>query len=221
MGDLTLPYLLKKGAEASLYNAEWHGRRVMVKSRLPKTYRPVQLDDWIRRSRTVREAQLLREAWRGGVLTPLVFLVDVENCVIVMQFVEGLSVKQVLEGVSVSERGVLCFRLGELVGRLHACGVVHGDLTTSNMLLGADGRLFLVDFGLGERSVEVEAFGVDLHLLRRALQSTHCGVWEECFKGVVEGYRGVVGAEGTERVLEKVKEIERRGRYVAERKLQE
>jgi TP53 regulating kinase-like protein len=86
------------------------------------------------------------------------------------------------------------------------------------MILNPEDKIFFVDFGLGEKNVEVEAQGVDLHLMKRALQSTHYQFWEECFKNVMCGYSSVLGFETAEKVYEKIREIERRGRYVEERK---
>ena len=218
MDEVTSPTLLKKGAEASLYLAEWHGRKVILKTRLPKKYRQAKLDMEIRNYRTVHEPQLMHEAKKAGVPTPTIFLVDVKNAVIVMEFIEGKQVKQLLGGFSEKEREKACVKIGELIGRLHAYGVIHGDLTTSNMILNREGRIFLVDFGLGEKNTELEARGVDLHLLKRALQSTHYQFAEECFEDVMRGYSAIVGGEEAESVLGKIREIERRGRYVAERK---
>jgi TP53 regulating kinase and related kinases len=209
--------LLKKGAEASLYLSEWHGRHVVVKARLPKKYRPEQLDLTIRRYRTVHEPQLMHEAKRAGVPTPTIFLVDVENASITMEYVEGQQVKQMLDSAPEPKRHELCVNIGELVAKLHKQGIVHGDLTTSNMILTNEGRIFLVDFGLGDKTEELEAQGVDLHLLKRALESTHFQIAGESYRFILEGYRKVVGSEVEASVLEKVREIEKRGRYVAER----
>ena len=110
------------------------------------------------------------------------------------------------------------FKIGELIGRLHKNGIIHGDLTTSNMILNSEGTIFFVDFGLGEKSKELEARGVDLHLMKRALQSTHFRFAEECFNSVIEGYSKVLGCETAKNVLDKIKQIEKRGRYIAERK---
>ena len=116
------------------------------------------------------------------------------------------------------KRQALCVKIGELIGRLHKHGLIHGDLTTSNMILKAEGKIFLVDFGLGEKTKELEARGVDLHLMKRALQSTHYDMAAECFKHVQEGYAIVLGARDAGKVFGKIREIERRGRYVDERK---
>lgn len=218
MAALKRTVLIKKGAEASVYLAEWHGRKVVMKKRLPKEYRPPQLDLQIRNYRTVHEPQLMHEAKEAGVPTPLIYLVDVEHATIIMEYVDGKQTKQLLGEVSERERQRLCFKIGCLIGLLHQHGIVHGDLTTSNMILDRNGNVYFVDFGLGEKTAELEARAVDLHLMKRALQSTHFEFADECMRSVVEGYASIVGAESSKKVAEKIGEIERRGRYVAERK---
>jgi TP53 regulating kinase-like protein len=218
MGGLTQPRLIKKGAEASLYLTYWHKRKVVVKKRLPKKYRPPKLDEQIRTYRTVHEPQLLHEAKKAGVPTPLILSVDVRNASIIMEFIDGSQLKQLLGNASSSERRRLCLNVGESIGMLHKRGIVHGDLTTSNMILNGNGEIFFVDFGLGKKTEELEERAVDLHLMKRALQSTHFRFATECFDAVMEGYAKVVKANMVRMVLDKVSEIERRGRYVAERK---
>jgi TP53 regulating kinase-like protein len=217
MGEVASQTLLKKGAEASLYLADWHEKRVVIKARLPKKYRPAELDEKIRGYRTAHEPQLMHEAKKAGVPTPTIFLVDVKSAVIIMEFIEGKQVKQLLESFAEKEREKACVKIGELIGKLHMQGVIHGDLTTSNMILNPEGKIFLVDFGLGEKTMELEARGVDLHLMKRALQSTHYLFAEECFEGVIRGYAAVLGEEHAKDVLDKIREIEKRGRYVADR----
>ena len=210
--------LLKKGAEASLYIAQWHGLKVVIKVRIPKKYRPAELDMQIRTYRTVHEPQLMHEAKAAGVPTPLIYMVNVPEASLTMQYIEGQQIKQLLNKCPPDGRRELCVTIGELIGKLHRVGLIHGDLTTSNMILSPVGKIFFVDFGLGEKNSEVEAQGVDLHLMKRALQSTHYQFWEECFKNVRLGYISVLGVESAEKVYEKISEIERRGRYVEERK---
>jgi TP53 regulating kinase-like protein len=134
-----------------------------------------------------------------------------------MEYVDGAQIKLILNAVDKEQRDELCFKIGEMVAKLHRHGIVHGDLTTSNMILASDKRIFLLDFGLGDKSFELEAQGVDLHLLKRALQSTHFEVAHECFNAVLKGYASVLGEEAECKMLEKLREIEKRGRYVAER----
>ncbi|MGD6806415.1 MAG: KEOPS complex kinase/ATPase Bud32 [Candidatus Bathyarchaeia archaeon] len=209
--------LFKKGAEASLFLAEWQSRKAVIKVRIPKRYRPKELDEQIRSYRTSHEPQLMHEAKAAGVVTPLIYMVKVPESTIIMEYVEGKRVKELLNSEKASRRAV-CVKIGESVALMHRNGLIHGDLTTSNMIWTQDQRICFVDFGLGERNIEIEAQGVDLHLLKRAMQSTHFCFWDECFHAVQAGYTAVLGEEMAEKVYQKIREIERRGRYVEERK---
>jgi TP53 regulating kinase-like protein len=209
--------LIKKGAEASLYLEEWHNRKVIMKRRLPKKYRLSMLDKEIQCQRTMREPQFIHRAKEAGVPTPTIFMVDVAEATIIMEFIEGKQVKEILTGLSAEDRSRLCRHIGELIGRLHSHEIIHGDLTTSNMILAPYGRIVFMDFGLSELSKEAEARGVDLHLMKRALQSVHFMYARKCFNAVIEGYAETVGNAEAKEVLEKIREIERRGRYVSER----
>jgi TP53 regulating kinase-like protein len=213
--------LIKKGAEANLYLEQWHGRKVVMKRRLSKSYRLSTLDHAIRTQRTLREPQLIHRAKEAGVPTPIIFLVDVANSNIIMEYVEGKTVKKTLDAMPQSKRLDLCCHIGRLIGRMHNHGIIHGDLTTSNMILTPSGKVFFVDFGLGEQSDELEVKGVDLHLMKRALQSTHYKYAYDCFHAVLKGYAETVGKDVAENVIEKIAEIEKRGRYIAEREKEE
>lgn len=209
--------LIKKGAEASLFLETWHNRKVIMKRRLPKKYRIPELDQTIRSQRTVHEPNIIHKAKKAGVPTPTIFMVDVAESNIIMEFVNGKQIKEVLDTVSSEERLSLSSLIGRMIGRLHKHGIIHGDLTTSNMILTPYGKVVFVDFGLSERSVELEPKGVDLHLMKRALQSTHYKHAKECFKAVINGYAEAVGKEKAKKVTAKIREIEKRGRYVSER----
>jgi TP53 regulating kinase-like protein len=213
--------LVKKGAEANLFLEEWQGRKVIMKRRLPKRYRLPKIDEKIRAYRTIHESRLLHYAKEAGVPTPTIFMVDLADSNIIMEFVEGKQVKQTLNDLSSEERQRLSNHIGELIGRLHCDDIVHGDLTTSNMILTPTCKVVFVDFGLGEKTVELELRGVDLHLMKRAFQSTHFRYAEECFKAVLEGYAQVVGEEMAQKVHGKIRAIERRGRYISERRTTE
>ncbi len=210
--------LIKKGAEASLFLEEWQGQKVVMKRRLPKKYRLPEIDRRIRSYRTIHESQLLHHAKQAGVPTPTIFLIDLANSNIIMEFVEGKQLKQILEQLTPDERRDLNRHIGRLIGQLHHDGIIHGDLTTSNMILTPSGKVVFVDFGLGEKTVELELKGVDLHLMKRAYQSTHFRFAKDCFRAVLEGYSLVVGSDEAKRVLIKIREIEQRGRYISERR---
>jgi TP53 regulating kinase-like protein len=219
LGKIELPILIKKGAEASLYLMDWQDRKVIVKKRLPKKYRPSRLDEQIRTYRTVHEPLLMHGAKQAGVPTPVIYQVNVKEATIIMEFIEGMQVKESLNSQSEKERESICLRIGKSIGKLHRSGIVHGDLTTSNMILKSEEKIVFVDFGLGEKTNELEARAVDLHLMKRALQSTHFRFAEECFSAIMEGYASVMEAQTVREVFEKIKEIERRGRYITERKM--
>jgi TP53 regulating kinase-like protein len=209
--------LIKKGAEANLYLEEWQGRKVIMKRRLPKAYRLPQLDSAVRNQRTLHEPVLIHRAKEAGVPTPTIYMIDLANSNIIMEYVEGRQIKEILNTMPTKEKKRLSQHIGKLIGCLHKKGIIHGDLTTSNMILTPYGKIVFVDFGLGEFSDELEIQGVDLHLMKRALQSTHHKYAKECFEAVTKGYTETAGKEATAKVLEKIQEIERRGRYIEER----
>jgi Kae1-associated kinase Bud32 len=199
--------VIARGAEAIITLGDWHSRQVVVKERVPKSYRAVELDQRLRTSRTRSEAQLMCLAREAGVRTPLVYDVDVTRCVIVMELLEGITAKAALQDLP--NRSELAYCIGNRVARLHRAGIIHGDLTTSNMIFQGKEPCF-IDFGLGEKSREPERMGVDMHLLKEALgsaHSEHCALYDCVAAGYVEDY-----PEG-ERVLALVEEIESRGRY--------
>jgi TP53 regulating kinase-like protein len=205
--------LIRKGAEASIFLEEWHGRQVIMKTRLPKAYRVDRLDSSIRLARTSREAHLLHDSKRAGVPTPTVYQVDAATCTIIMDYVNGPRLKEAFFGMNDSNLRRTCRKVGSLVGQLHSGGIVHGDLTTSNMILREGDKLFFIDFGLSGYSNEPEARGVDLLLMNRAFKSTHFALHSRAFESVLDGYRRIRGQKETERVLTKMHEIEKRGRY--------
>jgi len=205
--------LIRKGAEASIFLDEWHGRRVVMKTRLPKSYRVDSLDSSIRLARTSREAHLLHDSKRAGVPTPTVYQVDTDTCTIIMEYVKGPRLKEAFAQMDHSELIRTCRLIGSLIGHLHSGGIVHGDLTTSNMILRDGAKLFFIDFGLSDYSRELEARGVDLLLMSRAFKSTHFALYSRAFEAVVDGYREVLGRSDAELALSKMREVEKRGRY--------
>jgi Kae1-associated kinase Bud32 len=196
------------GAEARLDSARWMDREVVVKQRVVKGYRHPTLDRSLQSFRIKNEARLMLEARRAGIPVPIIYSLDFEGNKIVMEEVPGVRVKDALQDPSVDGERV-CRRIGEIAGRLHANDIVHGDLTTSNMLLDGD-RIVLIDFSLGQKSSELEDKGVDMHLLEEAFHSAHHSR-AELYDIVKDAY--VNAYVGGSEVLRKVKDIEKRGRY--------
>lgn len=201
--------LIGKGAEANIYLKEG----AIVKKRVPKKYRVKELDELLRKLRTTREARLISLARRTGVATPLVLDVDNLNCAIEMSFVKGTQVKKLINRFP-EKRRKICAEIGRCAGRLHSSNIIHGDLTTSNFIF-SNGRIYFIDFGLGEINDSVEAKGVDVLVFKRSLRSTHYRYEKECFESFLNGYSKEYGE--CKAVVERVKGIEHRGRYFTER----
>ncbi|MFQ5801213.1 MAG: KEOPS complex kinase/ATPase Bud32 [Candidatus Hydrothermarchaeales archaeon] len=201
---------IKRGAEAVITIKDG----TVLKDRVKKSYREEHLDGALRKGRTKKEAKLMALAKRAGVPTPFITDVDVSEGSIEMSHVRGERIKDILNETASPKRKEICRTIGEQVGRLHKNHIIHGDLTTSNMIL-SQVRVYFIDFGLGEINESVEAKGVDLLLFKKALHSAHWKVAEECFTAMVEGYKEEY--QKAEAVLERLKVIERRGRYFSER----
>ncbi|MGP3668190.1 MAG: KEOPS complex kinase/ATPase Bud32 [Candidatus Bathyarchaeota archaeon] len=207
--------LLRKGAEANIYLASFMGFKVVVKRRIPKLYRIREVDYKVREYRTIHEARLLSEVKKFGVPTPAIYFVDRENFDIIMEYIEGVRLKDYLQNIrEVKNLKETCFKFGYLIGKLHKNGIIHGDLTTSNVILTEKMKMFLVDFGLGFYSENIETQGIDLHLLKQVFEGFHHNVATECFKAVLNGYGKVVGNRRREVIEKKLKEIKSRGRYI-------
>ena len=179
---------------------------VVVKRRVPKGYRIPVLDERLRRSRTRREARLLEKA--SGV-APRVLGVDEEGATLRLEYVDGEVVRELLKRCDGIMRRKVMLAVGRSVAVLHERNVVHGDLTTSNMIVRGGG-VVLVDFGLGFVSLKVEDKAVDVYALRKALESTHFAHHAELFRHFLEGYGSYGGAS---EVLARLEKVERRGRY--------
>jgi TP53 regulating kinase-like protein len=131
---------------------------------------------------------------------------------LVMEYIKGAKLKDALNSMDVNERRKTCEEMGKLIGALHEAGVIHGDLTTSNMILSdADKKVYLIDFGLGKFSAAVEDQAVDLFLLYEALKSTHFAFLAECWEDVTEAYAKRFGE--AKDVLARIEKIKKRRRY--------
>ena len=187
---------LTSGAEATVHLEDG----IIIKERVPKRYRLVELDERIRKERTRAEARLMSEARRVGVPTPIIY--DINGSRIEMEYIAGEPIKNIMTPY-------LSERVGEIVGRLHSGDIIHGDLTTSNMILHND-KIYMIDFGLSFVSRIIESQGVDVHVLFQTFESTHKDP-EKLIDAFCKGHRKTF--ENADNVIQRVKEIEKRGRY--------
>ena len=197
--------IIKRGAEAVISLDD--GK--IVKERIKKSYRLEQIDEKLRKQRTKKEASLLLQAKRIGVDVPEVVSVSKFN--IIMENIDGQRLKEFLNETNGENRKMTTEMIGKSVGLLHKAGIVHGDLTTSNMIL-RNGRVFLIDFGLGYCSRRLENQAVDLSVFKEALKSTHYEYLNLLWESFIKGYGQT--NDNSSKVLDALCGIEKRGRYV-------
>ena len=196
---LTLPdELIAKGAESNIVKSSYLGEKAVLKDRIPKGYRIPEIDNKIRRARTKEEAKLLSDAKRAGVKTPVLYDINLQNKSILMEEIEGQMLKEVIDED-------LAFKIGVEISKLHSFDIIHGDITTSNIMLSG-GKLVFIDFGLGRYSPLKEDKAVDLLVLKKSLQSIDYNLAVKYFDSVLDGY-------GDKSIINTIHDIESRGRY--------
>lgn len=233
------PLLIAQGAEGRLYKTtHLHpSRPCALKYRPPKPYRHPILDARLTKARIGAEAKVLDRCRREGVSVPAVYALDAAAGWLMMEWIEGVPVRA---GINtwLGERGEddgdeekgeegpiveLMGRIGDAVGRLHGTGIVHGDLTTSNMMLrpvvgsttaeerrrAVEGEVVVIDFGLATQSSSDEDRAVDLYVLERAFASTHPRA-ERLFGHLLAAYGKT--SKKAPGVLRKLEDVRMRGR---------
>ncbi|VEN56359.1 unnamed protein product [Callosobruchus maculatus] len=217
--------LMKQGAEARLYVGLYMGKPTIAKERFKKAYRHEVLDDLLTKERIKAESRAAVRCKMAGIRTPTIYLVDCNRRTIFMEyFAYSITAKEFIENTPQSTNNTLelfSVELGKLLGRMHEANIIHGDLTSSNVLVvnKQDKKVFsnmecleivLIDFGLARVESNIEDKAVDLYVLERALLSTH-SVAEKLFINILDGYLANYKQGGKE-VLKKLEEVRARGR---------
>ncbi|MCI4333552.1 MAG: Kae1-associated serine/threonine protein kinase [Thermoplasmata archaeon] len=215
MAEATEGKPVSRGAEASIRAVEWLGWSAYLKDREAKTYRPKSLDERLRKERTRTEVRLLVEARRLGVRTPIVYDLDLVKHRIILEALPGPTLKAVLDAnlTDPAPLAVPVRAFGKALGTLHAGGISHGDLTSSNVMFpdGPAGLPAFIDLSMGSRSPGVEELAIDLHLVEEDLRALHPKGDElltSFFDGYLEG-----NPAGAAAVRTRAKEIRGRVRY--------
>ncbi len=196
--------LIAKGAESNIVEDKYLNENVILKNRVAKNYRIPEIDDEIRKSRTKLEAKLLSDVKRSGVKTPILYDVDLDEKTIKMEKIDGKMVKDIIT----IDSDELAYEIGQNIAKIHNQNIIHGDITTSNMLVNSNDELVFLDFGLGRYSDLFEDKAVDLLVLKKSLQSIDQKIANHIFEIVLKGY-----SEDNDDIIKKIKEIESRGRY--------
>ncbi len=204
--------LIRRGAEAEIYESTMFGKKVIVKRRIPKGYRIEELDRRIRAERTRAEARVLHRAKQAGVRAPYIYDIDMQEMAITMEYLDLPRVKDVVDEMPYDEKERIAEMIGKAVASLHSKGLVHGDLTTSNMLIDGD-HIALIDFGLAEITKEKERMASDLRVLKEGWRSAHYrdedlverifSAYSESWDGGFDVLRMLEKAEGRRRYVKK------------------
>ena len=200
--------LIAKGAESNIVKSSYLGRDAVLKNRISKNYRIPEIDNKIRKARTKLEAKLLSDVKKAGVVTPILYDVDLHDKTILMEEIKGDLVKDIINED-------LAYGIGENIAKFHNLNIIHGDITSSNMMVNDKNQLVFIDFGLGRYSDLFEDKAVDLLVLKKSLQSIDYNTAIKIFDKVLEGYADEYKDDSLnrEQIIKKINEIESRGRY--------
>lgn len=205
--------LVQQGAEARIYRSQFFGKPAILKERFVKSYRVPTLDHKLTHRRMNQEARSIARCRKNGIRAPAVYLIDMKQRTIYMEDVEGVSLKEFIRGLQNDRERTLTAlvqNIGKILAKMHDCDVIHGDLTTSNMMYSPEtGDITLIDFGLSSVSTLAEDKGVDLYVLERAFLSTHPNT-EALFRAMLASYTQTT--KKTKPVMEKLDEVRLRGR---------
>ena len=191
--------LIAQGAEAKIFKK----KDSILKDRIKKSYRLPQIDQRLRKSRTRSEAKILRKA-SGIINVPKVIRVDDKKMNLEIEYIEGVKVRDLFDRDDEKLKRKVCRKLGKTIKKMHQNDIIHGDLTTSNMIW--NDKLYLIDFGLGKISIRVEDMAVDIHLLKECFRSKHHVHWQTYWNEFKKAYN-------QEKVFNQLERVEARARY--------
>lgn len=226
LGDISATNI-SQGAEALVFVADRHPYldykgKCIIKYRPKKTYRHPVLDARLNKQRTLAEARTIRRVHSIGVLAPKLIFVDPQNGLIWMELIKGKSLKQWIwdtEKEADNEKKIndALYEAGSTIAKLHYNDIIHGDLTTSNIMLDDKIRPVMIDFGLAGQSALIEDKAVDLYVLERAVDSTHPVNAQRYNQKLLNGYSAFYktqsdGDQKLKDVLTRLEQVQLRGR---------
>ena len=188
------------GAEAIIYLD-----KDVIKERVKKSYRHKDIDIKLRKFRTRRESKVLKKLEEINFPAPRLIRMDDKEMKVIMEHIDAPRLR---DAITNKNQYKLCKEIGKLVAELHNKEIIHGDLTTSNILF--KDKLYFIDFGLSFFSKRIEDKAVDIHSFRQALESKHHELWREAFKNFLLGYKK---ADDYKEIMLRFEKVEERGRY--------
>ena len=199
--------IIARGAEAVITKTG----TIITKTRIEKSYRYPELDQKIRKLRTRGEAKIL-ERISKIIPSPDLISSDEKKSIIKMKYIEGKKLSENLDKIKDYQK--VCEKIGNNLAKIHDANIIHGDLTTSNMILGKDGKVYFIDYGLSFNSPRIEDRAVDLHLIKQALEAKHPTIYEKAFRSVIKGYTRQ--SKTAKQTIAQLDKVEKRGRYKAQ-----
>jgi len=193
--------ILARAAEAIILDKGHY----IIKKRIKKGYRIKNLDIKLRKERTNLEYKLITRARRIGVNVPS--LMNKNTYEIRMEKIGGSAVKNILNKKNLE---FIAKEIGRQLACLHKYDIVHGDLTTSNMIF-FNNKVYFIDFGLGYFSQRIEDKATDLYLLKQAVMSKHAKFFNTFYNLIIKEYKK--NYDNSENVLKRLETIEKRRRY--------
>ena len=204
--------ILAVGAESIIFKIKQGEHYFLLKHRPKKPYLLDVIDESIRKLRTNRECKMITIARKLGIATPAIYALDKKKHTLLMDYIEGKQLKEIVDIIPEKTLEMMCKKFGSLIALLHQGNVIHGDPTTSNVIVDNQSQLWLVDFGLSEMNATIEMKGVDLHLIRRAFETTHWNFQKIMLESTLEGYTDIMGEDAKD-ILSRMLKIRERGRY--------
>merc|ERR1712131_19752 len=163
--QLSKEQIISQGAEAKIYKLSDNGTEYVVKERFSKCYRVKELDESLRRKHTQAEVKALQKCAKFNIPSPKYFESIPKEGLILVEYLNGVQLKELIDDKKVSREEIGKI-MGEIVGKVHARGVCHGDLTTSNFMK-SESKYYIIDFGLSQMTDTDENRAVDLHVLEK------------------------------------------------------
>lgn len=206
--------IYKQGAESKIYSTMYLHQKAIVKERFPKKYRNKLLDQTLRKERTKAESKAILKCKQGGIVTPTIYSLDLNDCKITMEKINGQTMNDYLTSIHNNGDDVkllnVFLNIGAIVGKMHSIGVFHGDLTTSNIIIKEDDTLVLIDFGLSHFNPSIEDKAVDIYVMERAFISTH-SYFTHYFAVILDGYKNTCYSN-VKSIIDQFNNVRARGR---------
>jgi Kae1-associated kinase Bud32 len=197
--------ILARGAEAVITKS----KGTIIKDRIEKTYRHQDLDKKIRKLRTRSETKIL-EKLSKKINVPKIISSDENKAEIKMEYINGKKLAEILEK---TEYKKVAEKIGKTLAKMHNEDIIHGDLTTSNILL-KEKDIYFIDFGLSFHSYRIEDKAVDIHLIKQALEAKHPAIYEITYQELIKSYKK--HSKDAQKTISQLEKVEKRGRYKAQ-----